>query len=40
MLCFLIGLAPMTSESLAEMSPVAAATSSLLKSGMTLTEVH
>ncbi|KAK3745429.1 hypothetical protein QZH41_010253, partial [Actinostola sp. cb2023] len=32
------GLAPMTPQSLAEMSPVAAATSSLLKSGMTLTE--
>merc|ERR1711879_1058313 len=34
------GLAPMTSEALAEMSPVAAATSSLLKSGMTLTEIY
>ena len=34
------GIAPMSAEGLAALSPTAAATSSFLKSGMTLTQVQ
>jgi hypothetical protein len=35
----MLGTAPMSAETLAALSPTAAATSSFLKSGMTLTQV-
>ena len=37
---YISGLAPMTESALSSLSPTAAATSSLLKSGMTLTQVY